>query len=375
MAIRKDLRSKRQPAWTLDYVDENSKRCRKRIYCSKSVAETQLGLILSEIEKRKRGLSTGERYMPLKDLIMKYLMVSETDGKSPLTVTRIKNATDALQRIIGAKILITDITEVTLENYKQIRLTEVTPRGTKLTLAGLIAELKHQKAMFNWAVRMRYLVRSPFVGVLIPKIMEKPVRFLSPSEIKSLYYVINEANDIDARDLVTFYLQTGARRSEILPPKFTWNNVNLTRKLIVITGKRNKRRTLPLNNLLEEILKRRKSFSHPFTFSGYQVSGRIKKYYKLAHIENANVHTLRKTCGSLLIQKGVDIYRVSKWLGHSTVAVTERHYVDLLNSEYEDIALLLGQTSVEFEIEKSGAILVPKYRPNQTNGDQKANKE
>ena len=77
----------------------------------------------------------------------------------------------------------------------------------------------------------------------------------------------------------------------------------------------------------------------------------------------------------LLIQYGVDIYRVSKWLGHSTVAVTERHYVDLLNSEYEDIALLLGQTSVEFEIEKSGAILVPKYRPNQTNRDQKANKE
>lgn len=306
---------------------------------------------------------------------MKYLMVSETDGKSPLTVTRIKNATDALRRLIGANTLITDITEETIEKYKQIRLTEVTPRRTKLTLAGLISELKHQKAMFNWAVKMRYLNRSPFVGVQIPKNVEKPVRFLSPSEIKSLYETINGAEDEETRDLVTFYLQTGARRSEILPPKFRWEHVNYERRLIVLMGKKGKRRTLPLNDLLIGILKRRQNGTHPFDISGDRVYRLIKKYYRTAQIANADVHTLRKTCGSLLIQKGVDIYRVSKWLGHSTVAVTERHYVDLLNSEYEDLALLLGKTAAEFEIEKSGAILVPKFRPNQTNRDQKANKE
>ena len=375
MAIRKDRRSKRQPAWTLDYVDENNKRCRKRVYCSKSIAETHLGLILSEIEKRKMGLSTGDRYMHLKDLIMNYLMVSETDGKSPLTVKRIKNATDALQRLIGSNTLITDITEETIEKYKQIRLNEVTPRRTKLTIAGLISELKHQKAMFNWAVKLRYLNRSPFLGVQIPQNVEKPVRFLSPSEIKSLYESINVAGDEETRDLVTFYLQTGARRSEILPPKFSWDHVNYERKLIVLIGKKGRRRTLPLNDLLIGILKRRQNDTHPFDISGDRVYRLIKKYYRIAEIANADVHTLRKTCGSLLIQNGVDIYRVSKWLGHSTVAVTERHYVDLLSSEYEDLALLLGQSSVEFEIEKSGAILVPKYRPNQTNRDQKANKE
>ena len=352
MGVRRDKQAKRQPAWILDYRNENNKRQRVRIYSTKSVATTKLGLILSEIEKRKMGFSAGDRYMHLKDLIIKYLMASETDGKSPLTVARIKNTTNALQRLIGVNTLITDITEETIENYKQIRLTEVTPRGTKLTLAGLISELKHQKAMFNWAVKMRFLSRSPFTGVQLPKIVENPIRFLSSGEIKSLYNVINKANDIDARDLVTFYLQTGARRSEILPPKFTWNHVDLTRHMIILTGKRNKRRTLPLNNLLEDILRRREPLINPFGFSGYQVYRMIKKYYGLAHIENANVHTLRKTCGSLLVQNGVDIYRVSKWLGHSTVTVTERHYVDLLNSDYEDIALLLDQTSSEFEIEK-----------------------
>ena len=83
------------------------------------------------------------------------------------------------------------------------------------------------------------------------------------------------------------------------------------------------------------------------------------KYYKRAGIENANVHTLRKTCGALLIQNGVDIYRVSKWLGHSTVTVTEKHYVDLLRGDYDDISLVMGQSlgklmpkTSDFSIEK-----------------------
>ncbi|MFA4838721.1 MAG: tyrosine-type recombinase/integrase [Candidatus Neomarinimicrobiota bacterium] len=45
---------------------------------------------------------------------------------------------------------------------------------------------------------------------------------------------------------------------------------------------------------------------------------------------NANIHSLRKTAGYLLIESGVDIYRVSKFLNHSSVTVTEKHYADLL---------------------------------------------
>lgn len=64
----------------------------------------------------------------------------------------------------------------------------------------------------------------------------------------------------------------------------------------------------------------------------------VRKYYKIAGIQNTNLHTLRKTEGARLIQANVDIYRVSKFLGHSSVTVTERHYVDLLSDDYQDIA-------------------------------------
>ena len=346
MAIRKDKKNKRQPAWILDYRNENNKRQRLRVYCTKSVAETKYGIIISEIEKRKAGLSNGNRYILLRELIRKYLIVSEVDGKSPLTVRRIKNVTDAFGRIIGDLTPISNIEPSDIEDYKQRRLGEYTPRKKKLSNAGLNVELKHLRAMFNWSFKMGFLARSPMLAIKLVKIEEKRIRFLTPSELKSLFTVIDDSNDVDAKDLITFYLQTGARRSEILPEKFSWMNVNLNKKIIVLVGKRKKRRTLPLNDSLIQILRRRESNDYPFNISPDQVSRLIQKYYRLAGIKNANVHTLRKTCGSLLIQEGVDIYRVSKWLGHSTVEVTTSHYVDLLKSEFEDISLIIDKATI-----------------------------
>ncbi|MBT6216130.1 MAG: tyrosine-type recombinase/integrase, partial [Candidatus Marinimicrobia bacterium] len=64
---------------------------------------------------------------------------------------------------------------------------------------------------------------------------------------------------------------------------------------------------------------------------------------------NANVHVLRKTFGSLLIQKKLaDIYVVSKLLGHSSVKVTETHYVDLLKE------------NIDLPVEKLADIIQPK---------------
>ena len=338
MSIRKDKTASTQPTWILDYLDENGIRRRNRVHCSMAVAKSKYRMILSEIEKRRLGLTEGNQYILLKDLIMRYLVNSEIDGKSPLTIRRIKNATDAFKRILGEEIPVGEITREMIENFKKTRLTDKTPRNTLLTKAGLNSDMRHDKAMFNWAVNMGIISRSPFSGVKFINTENKPIRFLTIDELKSLYRAIEEAEDISASDLVTFYVQTGARCSEILPPKFTWKNVDLDRNLITLIGKRKRRRSLPLNALTKDILQKRSSLPHPFDYSPSQVSRILKKYYNLSHIQNASVHTLRKTCGSLLIQNGMDIYRVSRWLGHSTVEVTTRHYVDLLKSEYEDIS-------------------------------------
>ena len=251
-------------------------------------------------------------------------------------------------RIIGGKNPISTVTADRIENYKQIRLSEYTPRGTKLTPSGLNSELKHNKAMFNWALKKDFLQRSPFLGVNFVKIPDESIRFLSNEELTSLLRTIKAEKDFEMQDIINFYLQTGARASELLAPKFTWENVDLKRQIIILIGKRTKRRTQPVNGRLKKMLEERIGNKCPFELTYNQVYRRLKKYYKIAGIENASVHTLRKTCGAILIQNGVDIYRVSKWLGHTTVSVTEKHYVDLIKSDYEDLSLLLDQSASKY---------------------------
>ena len=348
MSIRKDKKALRQPTWVLDYLDEKGIRRRVRMHSTKSVAETKYGLILNEVEKRKMGLSNGNQYINLKELVQMYLLASETDGKSPLTIKRIINSTDNFLRLLGEDKMVAEIEPTHIEEYKRIRLTEMTPKKKLLTSGGLNTELRGLKAMFNWALKMRIISVSPFLGVKFVHSDSKIVRFLTTPELKAIYTEINRAQDEDAGDLFTFYLQTGARRTEILPPKFTWENTDLEHGTIILHGKKDKYHTLPLSPMLKDILHRRKPKKYPFDFQPYQVDKIIRKYYQRASVKNSSVHTLRKTCGSLLIQNGVDIYRVSKWLGHSSVAVTEKHYVDLLQSEYDDIAVLMSKTAVNY---------------------------
>ncbi|MBT6758465.1 MAG: tyrosine-type recombinase/integrase, partial [Candidatus Marinimicrobia bacterium] len=84
---------------------------------------------------------------------------------------------------------------------------------------------------------------------------------------------------------------------------------------------------------------RRRVLPDPFPYNYEYVYSRIvRKYYSRAGIKNANLHSLRKTAGALLVQSGIGIYGVSKFLGHSSVTVTERHYADLLQRNYTEMS-------------------------------------
>ncbi len=62
-------------------------------------------------------------------------------------------------------------------------------------------------------------------------------------------------------------------------------------------------------------------------------------------VPDVNVHILRHTCASRLLERGVDLYTVSKWLGHSSVKVTER-YAHLQQGALEQAAAALARAPV-----------------------------
>ena len=70
-----------------------------------------------------------------------------------------------------------------------------------------------------------------------------------------------------------------------------------------------------------------KLLQHPLhgTVSVDWCGHRWGKVRKACNLGDVNLHVLRHTCASRLVQGGVDLYTVSAWLGHSSVKVTERY--------------------------------------------------
>ncbi len=231
---------------------------------------------------------------------------------------------------------INSFSTVDIQNYVDFRLNSKKKRGgQQLSPNTVNLDIRNLKVFFNYVLIQRYIERSPMIGVRSPKPRPKKIRFLTEPEIKILLEVIHQEK---FRNLIATYLYTGARRIELLPPLFTWDSVDFINTQIELKGKHDKIRYVPMNSSVEQILQKHKNegLEFPFEFKPDYVTHRLADYYKIAGIKNANVHVLRKTFGSLLIQKKLaDIFIVSRLLGHSSVHVTETHYVELLKENVE----------------------------------------
>lgn len=76
-----------------------------------------------------------------------------------------------------------------------------------------------------------------------------------------------------------------------------------------------------------------------------------------AGMPHVTFHDLRRSCATLMIQAGVDLYVVSKLLGHSSVAVTQSRYGHLQTDRVRDgLARTFGAVGTK---SKSAAGTIP----------------
>src|SRR5262249_54160531 len=139
-------------------------------------------------------------------------------------------------------------------------------------------------------------------------------------------------------DAICLAIDTGMRSGELFGLKH--REVSLTRnRLQLSTGTKNsKPREIPLLPRAAGILARLPTRLHspyvlvnPETGTRYQqlnkgLMGAIKR----AGVDRLTWHDLRRTCGCRLLQdRRLSMEQVSRWLGHSSVLVTERAYAFL----------------------------------------------
>ena len=227
--------------------------------------------------------------------------------------------------IIGNRNL-NSYTERDVDTYKITRKKQV-------SLTTVNVELRMLRAAFNTAARWKYLEENPFKGVRFFQLPDREPPYLSREEFQKLLSLISE-NWL--RDVVITAAMTGMRRGEIV--NLRWNDVDLKTRTVVVQSstryrtKFGKRRLIPINDVVYQILQSRWGkvpSEFVFTLNGRQISGdwfshKLKKYLvKLNDAKKLNVHSLRHTFASWLVQSGVSIYEVQKLLGHRDIKVTQ----------------------------------------------------
>ncbi|MCZ6702156.1 MAG: integrase [Ignavibacteria bacterium] len=204
------------------------------------------------------------------------------------------------------------------------------------------ARLIHRvcRAIWNWGIRREHILKNVFTNIKLPR-HQKGETITIPDIHFSL---ILENVPAKLKDIYIVLRFTGMRISELL--SLRWGSVQLRNKLILVGSKsyitKSRRiRYVPMSKTVDEIFikKHRTNFgkdrlvfckTNGFPYQVDYISKKFKNACKKLKLPGSyHLHCLRATLGSELISKGVPIYTVSKLLGHSSVKVTEEHYLGL----------------------------------------------
>lgn len=161
---------------------------------------------------------------------------------------------------------------------------------------------------------------------------EGRLRWYSDAEVTSLINFVSGHGYL--RSLFILAVETGMRQSEMLT--LTKRDVDLKRGLIMLgETKGNKRRSMPLTEAAKEAMRFPMGAAvhdHDLLFPRFLTPGHIgrnitawKRSVGLPKDDEACFHTFRHTCCSRLVQAGVPLIVVQKWMGHAAIQTTMRY--------------------------------------------------
>jgi integrase len=139
--------------------------------------------------------------------------------------------------------------------------------------------------------------------------------FLTVAQVRK----IAQHCSLPAQAAIWFALLTGARRGEIFKIRAEHIGTD-TITLPASHTKANKMRVIPIIPELRPWLEH-----FPLQMKPEGMKSAWRRAREAEKMEHVHFHDLRHSCASIMLALGVDLYTISKVLGHSNVAVTQRY--------------------------------------------------
>jgi integrase len=249
-----------------------------------------------------------------------------SEKKSPNTKVTWDNTLNHIITFHGRKLKFEDVNESWLERFSKYLLKEVSPNSARTYLQKVSSAL-------NQAVKHKIILVNPFNFIDKPKKEEKEMVYLTKEEIQDI--ISTSFFDDEVKNAFLLSCNTGLRFSDISSLK--WSNIKDSR--IHLTQTKTKSPIyIPLNSNAERILElQRNNTPNIFKLSTHNgsVNRTLRKMIKLTSIKkDVTFHSARHSFATLLVSSGVNIYTISKLLGHSDIKST-LVYAKVINEEKE----------------------------------------
>ena len=315
---------KRGKIWWMSFTHEGRRFRISTGTSDKGLAEAILAKVRVQVVEGKFFENLIAEDHTFEEMMDRYLKECSA-SKSPKSAIRDRGSLSHLLPVFGDMVL-TGITPKLLASYKtQRRLEQAAP-------ATINKELQLVRHAFNLAVReWEWCRENPMHRVSMEKMHNEVDRWLTPDEEDRLM----TASSPWLREFIVFALNTGMRQGEIL--NLQWQDVDFTRgTLVVMKSKNGTRRTIPLNATVYALLAAKQAamgaakgrvFTTPrgnelkVRFLGREFSEARDR----AGVPDFRFHDLRHTFATRLVQRGIDLYKVQRLLGHKTSHMTQRY--------------------------------------------------
>jgi len=300
----------------------------------KSAAEKQLRRLENEYADGSYDPWVPRRYADGQTVADAFaLFLHDRSQLRPKSIVAYTSAVDGLTRSLPPGILLKHLDAGSIRPYMEdSRVAQATRRHRG----------QHLRVFFNWAKREDLLDNNPFDRLELPKAHNKIAEFLTPNQLQHLLSEIageDGAENEWLTDIVLFAVNTGLRRGELL--SLTWASVDHESNIVTVRNtndfstKSGHERTIPLSSDARKILLNRQAmnacsqnnviFRGPGgkTLTGDYVTKRFKYFVRKAGLsESIRFHSLRHTCASWLVMRGVSIPVVQAILGHRDFSTT-----------------------------------------------------
>lgn len=226
-------------------------------------------------------------------------------------------------------------------NYSMIRSWIVSMVDNGVSNNSVNRKISSLKSFYKFLLKIKQIESSPLLkhkSLKTPKNIQIP---FSEKEVDEVLNHVSYTDDFDGvrdRLIIDLFYTTGIRRTELINLKM--QNVDLSRNVLKVLGKRNKERVLPIlpiiSNHIKKYLLERSQLEYIkdgdyffLMLKGVKLNEsfvyRLINYYfsDVSEKVKKSPHILRHTFATHMLNNGADLNSVKELLGHSSLASTQ----------------------------------------------------